>query len=89
MTAPTSRQVQELAAAVRDALDVPHPARRDDERYTDLLRTRIAAVRGALARVAAGTAFDGDHVAGAAKAIRDMTAESPVTYTPYKPEVEW
>lgn len=81
MTAP-SREVQELAAAIRDALNVPI-ADNDPvaERAEEALRLgRAAQVQGALAGLADGVGA----VSSAAATIREWTAATPVTYAVYQ-----
>ncbi|MFF5261295.1 hypothetical protein ACFY4C_20325 [Actinomadura viridis] len=85
MTAPTAPEVQELAAAIREAMTVPvADSRVDGGRLAEeMLRLeRMAQVRGALASLSEGTSS----VSAAAETIRDSTAHTPVTYTPYEPK---
>lgn len=82
MTAP-SREVQELAAAIYEALTVPvansnQPGARQAEQALRL--ERAAAVRGALSALTDGTSTSPD----ATRAICAATAEMPVTYPVYQ-----
>lgn len=77
-------EVRELAAAIRDALDVPIADSRDvnNSQAEERLRsTRAALVQGVLGNfLNVGDASARD-VAVTARTIRKVTAETPVTYT--------
>lgn len=78
MTTP-SREVQELAAAIRDALDVPIADTRNPgaEHTEEMLRLkRVTYVRNVLGGLAAGAGS----VAETAVLIRGAAVEFPVTY---------
>jgi outer membrane receptor for ferric coprogen and ferric-rhodotorulic acid len=78
VTAP-SGEVQELAAAIRDALDVPIADTRNPgaEHAEEMLRLkRVTYVRGVLEGLAAGAGSVADTVA----LIRGAAVEFPVTY---------
>lgn len=82
--AAANTEARELAAAIRDALDLPQAETRHDDKTRDLLLgVRVAAVTGAL------EAFLGEGLAttaSAASAIRQTTARYPVLYRAGQPE---
>ena len=76
----TEAQLRDLAAAVIEALTVPLAKHSGDEyEAASLLRTRAAAIRGALSCVADGIA----EPRFAASAIRSDITAYPVTYEPF------
>jgi hypothetical protein len=73
-------EVRELAAVLREALDVPIPASYEDrEAHRQLLMTRAELLRGAMNCLA----WNGD-VTAAARTVRWAVEGHPVTYTPYE-----
>jgi hypothetical protein len=80
------REVAELLAAIRDALDVPVARDHEDDRREHFLRAcRIAHVRGATERLAGGNASPGI-VAATLASLRAATEFHPVTYAPFVPD---
>jgi hypothetical protein len=80
------RDVAELLAAIRDALNVPQAQDHDDSRTEQFLReARIAWVIGAT-RALAGGESSPYIVAGTLASVRRAADHHPVTYTPYVPD---
>ena len=82
MTTKENAAVRELAAALRDALDVPIPARHvgwDVQR--DLFSARTAFLRGVL-----GDLAERGDIGAATGSVRKVVQQYPVTYTPYTRE---
>lgn len=82
MTNHLPADIAALLAAVCDALDIPLPGIDDaDERA----RTQLLVTRSARARIAVECVLAGHDVANNADWLRETTADTPVTYTPWVP----
>ncbi|MFD7224815.1 hypothetical protein ACFV9P_28005 [Streptomyces sp. NPDC059892] len=77
---PELSPVLDLLASVTEMLDVPTPDNlRDEGTYYRLLASRAAMLRGYLGSMVECQHEPTFHADG----IREMTADLPVTYTPY------
>jgi hypothetical protein len=80
------REVADLLAAIRDALDVPMARDREDDRKEGYLRqSRASHVIGATEMLVGGNSSPGI-VAATLASVRAATEYHPVTYTPYVPD---
>jgi len=79
---PLTADVRELLAAIRVTLDVPLAAHHSDDRAAfEAIRTRATFVRGVLELADGGYMS----VESMASALRRLTADHPIAYTPHTP----